>query len=391
MLKRSLIESFDKYVSLSGGGLWRIVSPLLAGVACFALGFLLGGAYKDLPAQDVLAESACESDNCKGESSYPVHNLSIKGVASLIDIEAKAIKDDVFHQNLATASAMHYEELAAISSMQMVNAFISDYRTPATQNSICDCQGNAAEKGWYLSVGSCGIRSYIMMEIMFYLNIPAREIQFWHIDGNPFSHVACEIYYNDSWHYFDPTWGLYFRDLNDNILSLEEILELPKDEAYSCLVMDYSNMNNALNDFRTNPYNLLETDAEIGIAGNAAVSIDFNRDESLSNLPNFIGVTHNWNGEYCENKYIVIPDDEIEKVIIYYDWCSLSKIDFKDEEGYCIKSVDEKDCNGKIELDADIMSYGAVTIETQNKEMPNFMVIKKIEAVYGDGTRKILE
>lgn len=166
--------------------------------------------------------------------------MTLEELSVLIDMEAKGLMRD---------EGLCYEEVAVISSMQIVNVLIG-YRIDAEkENAWGDYKGNVAERGWAFSYGSCGTQTYILMDILKNLRIPARELQFWHIDGNPVSHAACEVYYDDSWHYFDPTWGLYFMDSGTHILALDEILNLPKEEAYSCLVMNRSNVHNAMDIF----------------------------------------------------------------------------------------------------------------------------------------------
>jgi hypothetical protein len=86
--------------------------------------------------------------------------------------------------------------------------------------------------------GICGSAQIAYEAIMNALGLKTRKLSVWYDGGG---HATIEVWYNDGsgadWHWFDPTWGFFFRkpgDRPDATLSLKEAMELsPSDrEAY---------------------------------------------------------------------------------------------------------------------------------------------------------------
>ena len=53
-----------------------------------------------------------------------------------------------------------------------------------------------------------------------------RSVQFYYDDppGTPNGHVAAEVFYDGAWHYFDPTFSLYWRNAESlNILNITTV------------------------------------------------------------------------------------------------------------------------------------------------------------------------
>jgi hypothetical protein len=53
----------------------------------------------------------------------------------------------------------------------------------------------------------CGNASFAFAGIAAHFGLPVRSVQFYYGTDN---HIAVETYYEGSWHYFDPTWGLIY-------------------------------------------------------------------------------------------------------------------------------------------------------------------------------------
>jgi hypothetical protein len=66
--------------------------------------------------------------------------------------------------------------------------------------------------------GICGHAALTFAAIVKRFRLPVRSVQFWYPNGD--GHIAAEVYYEGGWHYFDPTFGAYYRDGNE-ILSIE--------------------------------------------------------------------------------------------------------------------------------------------------------------------------
>jgi hypothetical protein len=85
----------------------------------------------------------------------------------------------------------------------------------------------------YLSTGSgiCGGQVATCREILTRLGLRNRPVEFY-LHGataaENHSHIGFEVYYSDSWHFFDVTWGTYFCSKDgrpDQVLSIEDVLK----------------------------------------------------------------------------------------------------------------------------------------------------------------------
>lgn len=310
------------------------------------------------------------------EQPYPVNNMTLRDIAVLVDMEART----------AAAQGHCYEELAAISAMQMVNVMVSEYRMEAAKDVSFDRKLKGI-RAWHSSAGDCYAKVYVMMEILNNLHIPAREINYWHIDGTSVGYAACETYYNDSWHYFDPTWGLYFKDSNKKILSLQRVLDLPKEGAYSCFAMNAANMQNTLYDYRSSMQNIIEKEAQITVAGNSNIIFDFKKNNSLSYIPTQIGILKNRSGEKCEAKYTIVFDENMKEINIYYtNIDKLDQIELLDEKGNLIDRVQINEHDGVIAI-KQMLSSGIVTLQAHNPDKFGWVEIEGIEGIYNDGSK----
>lgn len=78
--------------------------------------------------------------------------------------------------------------------------------------------------------GICGSAQIAMEAIMSAVGLKTRKLSVWYDGGG---HATIEVWYNDGsgadWHWFDPTWGFFFRkpgDRPDAVLSFKEAMEL---------------------------------------------------------------------------------------------------------------------------------------------------------------------
>jgi transglutaminase superfamily protein len=92
---------------------------------------------------------------------------------------------------------------------------VSGEDTPANTNVILDTH-----------VGECGQHAIAFATLMRHFGYPVRSVQFWYDDppGSPNGHIADEVYYDGSWHYFDSSLDLYWTDTPDgNVLSISNM------------------------------------------------------------------------------------------------------------------------------------------------------------------------
>lgn len=132
----------------------------------------------------------------------------------------------------------------------------------------------------------------------------------------------------------------------------------------------------------------METKAEIAIAGNSEIIYDFKKNTSLSNIPTHIGILKNWSGEKCEAKFTIVFDDAMKEVKVFYEHPSdVKDIDFIDNNGHCIYSVDTNGCSGEFTIGEEMVAHGSVTLQANNKDEYGLLIIKNIEGIYKDGSK----
>ena len=73
--------------------------------------------------------------------------------------------------------------------------------------------------------GLCGDAALAFAAIVKRLGLSARSVQFYYDDpGNvPDSHIAVEVSYDGGWHYFDPTFGVFWTDATGNVLPITDV------------------------------------------------------------------------------------------------------------------------------------------------------------------------
>ena len=72
--------------------------------------------------------------------------------------------------------------------------------------------------------GVCGASALAFAAIVKRFGLGARSVQFYYDDpGNiPDNHIAVEVSYDGSWHFFDPTFGVFFTDAPGNVPSITD-------------------------------------------------------------------------------------------------------------------------------------------------------------------------
>jgi transglutaminase-like putative cysteine protease len=76
-------------------------------------------------------------------------------------------------------------------------------------------------EAWENRRGKCADRARIMVEALRRLNLLATTKPLW--EGTEHCHTAVEVKFRGGWHFFDPTYGGYFRDAAGNVCSWAEI------------------------------------------------------------------------------------------------------------------------------------------------------------------------
>lgn len=83
---------------------------------------------------------------------------------------------------------------------------------------------------WYaVRSGLCSARSYICVEMAEIMNMEAHIMNLYDFPTTQDGHTCVEIYYDEEWHFFDPTSGGYFRNKDGKIMSLDEMHSNPQE------------------------------------------------------------------------------------------------------------------------------------------------------------------
>ena len=80
----------------------------------------------------------------------------------------------------------------------------------------------------HAGAGICGHAALTFAAIVKRFGLPVRSVQFYYGAGD--NHIAAEVFYDGAWHYYDPTFGAYYRD-GDRVLSIGEARAHPDPES----------------------------------------------------------------------------------------------------------------------------------------------------------------
>jgi transglutaminase-like putative cysteine protease len=73
-------------------------------------------------------------------------------------------------------------------------------------------------------MGICVHHERVFAHIVEAYGLPVRDVgfQYHEADGKPNAHSTAEVYYNGGWHWFDPTFGVTYKDSSGNVLSIAD-------------------------------------------------------------------------------------------------------------------------------------------------------------------------
>ena len=125
---------------------------------------------------------------------------------------------------------------ATVATMNYVQSRVSPLRyAQLTKSGVL--LPNTPNKCLAMGAGICGGQIMTTRAILNRLGIKNRSVQFYLRGTTPqknSSHIGLEVFYSNKWHYFDVTWGTFFRrkgDKKDRVLSIAEVLQAPKVDA----------------------------------------------------------------------------------------------------------------------------------------------------------------
>jgi hypothetical protein len=69
--------------------------------------------------------------------------------------------------------------------------------------------------------GICGDAALTFAAIVKRFGLQVRSVQFYYGPNGTWNHIADEVYYDGSWHFFDPTFGIFYEKAG-NVLSISD-------------------------------------------------------------------------------------------------------------------------------------------------------------------------
>jgi len=73
--------------------------------------------------------------------------------------------------------------------------------------------------------GICGHAALSFAAIVRHFGYAVRSVQFYYStpEGTPDSHIADEVFYDGAWHFFDPTFGVFWTDPSGQVMSITDV------------------------------------------------------------------------------------------------------------------------------------------------------------------------
>jgi hypothetical protein len=159
----------------------------------------------------------------------------------LRDAAVQQVRTEVAYiQHVLASSGRHepVEYLEALAAMSYVQGHVSapeyGYLRDIAHSAL---PGADSESILATSAGICGNAEWLFTDILHQFGVKTRPVQFFYSqdDGSEGGHIAAEVFYQRAWHYFDPTWGAFFRAPKAApalVLPVADVLKLPRPRAY---------------------------------------------------------------------------------------------------------------------------------------------------------------
>lgn len=115
-------------------------------------------------------------------------------------------------------------ELVAVSAMNYVVGHVSTGEYGYLEVTGGVLPGATPDSVLTAQAGICGHAALTFAAIVKRLGFPVRSAQFYYAtsDGTPDSHIAVEVQYDGAWHFFDPTFGVFWTDATGNVMSITD-------------------------------------------------------------------------------------------------------------------------------------------------------------------------
>lgn len=119
-------------------------------------------------------------------------------------------------------------QLVSEAAMDYVAGHVSDTEYGYLESSGGKVPSPAANAALRTQAGICTGAAVSFATIVHRLGFRVRSVNFFYFDLPPDQntsdgHVGVEVYYDDAWHYFEPTYGLFWTDPKGNVLSIHQV------------------------------------------------------------------------------------------------------------------------------------------------------------------------
>lgn len=137
------------------------------------------------------------------------------------------------------------DELTEHQKIMVFMDYISDFRVGS------DSRHPSSELGLHVYIAACGGYSNVLAALAATQGIPARLLTLGNYPENT-GHAVCEVYYEDGWHLYDPTYGAYYTTTPENtetpaVLGYEELSAgAGDDSAVTCVVTSLARLRSGM-------------------------------------------------------------------------------------------------------------------------------------------------
>jgi hypothetical protein len=159
----------------------------------------------------------------QARSQLHTAQLALRGPSPL-EIAVQQVKHEV-----AYAQGVGYSkgQLTAEAAMDYVAGHVSDTEYGYLETSHKAVPPPSANRTLVAQAGICTGAAVTLGEIVHRLGYKVRSVNFYYDDLPPNvvpdGHVAVEVQYDGGWHFFDPTYGLFWTDASGNVLSVAQV------------------------------------------------------------------------------------------------------------------------------------------------------------------------
>lgn len=173
--------------------------------------------------QGTLTQTAAQLAAAQAQAS------SLQATVAAVPTPLTVAVQQVQHEDAWAAGIYPAGQLAAMSAMNYVVGHVSAAAYGYLEKSSLPLQAVGGDTDAALAntvlaaqAGICGQAADTFAAILIQLGYQVRSVQFyWKLPaGTPDSHIAVEVFYGGGWHFFDPTFGLFWTGRKGGVLSI---------------------------------------------------------------------------------------------------------------------------------------------------------------------------